>query len=163
MDLYRYFHPHHNPRLRKTSLRLQEIGELQQAASELRKAVRCAEIRTENAPVGGLRKDHFSELLVAMDYLVESLTTLTEAHPGDGPEVVHELLRERKDAPGWENWSRLLRQRLDLVEQSVQHAPAATPPEKVLEENANSEKLEAESTGGESSIDAGGARRIANE
>ena len=35
MDLYRYFHPHYNPRLRKVPLRLQELAELEQKQSEL--------------------------------------------------------------------------------------------------------------------------------
>ncbi len=115
MELYRYFHPHHNPRLRQVSLRLQELGELEQAAVELRSAVRRAEIRSELAPVGRIQKDHFSEILVALDYIVESLSTLGKAHPGDDLSTLNSLLLERKDAPGWENWARLLRQRLQDV------------------------------------------------
>ena len=117
MDLYRYFHPHHNPRLRNTCLRLQELAELEQAAAELNRAVRRAKIRGRNVPVGGIREEHFDELLSALDYIVTTLAALTSAHPGDSMETMLELLRERKDAPGWETWSRLLRQRLDLLNQ----------------------------------------------
>jgi len=117
MDLYRYFHPHHNPRLRNVPVRLQELAELEQSASELRKALKRAEIRTENSPIGGIRKEHFSEILVALDYIVESLETLREAHPGDSQRTMLQILKERENSPGWENWARLLHQRLDLVKQ----------------------------------------------
>lgn len=115
MDLYRYFHPHHNPRLKDVPVRLQELAELEQAAIELRSALRRAEIRTQHAPVGGIECSHFSEILVAMDYIVESLSTLSTAHPGDAVETMLNVLKERKDAPGWENWCRLLQQRVKNV------------------------------------------------
>ena len=117
MDLYRYFHPHHNPRLQKTPVRLQELAELEQAAVELTKAVKRAEIRTAHAPVDPLRERHFSEVLRALHYVVESLSELTGAHPGDDLKTMLELVRERKDAPGWENWTELLRQRLKLMKE----------------------------------------------
>ena len=115
MDLYRYFHPHHNPRLTKVPLRMQELGELEQAAIELKKAIERAEVRTAHAPVGGICKEHFSEMLVALDYLVESLSTLTKAHPGDDLDTMMHMLGERQNAPGWENWTRLLEQRLEIT------------------------------------------------
>ena len=115
MDLYRYFHPHYNPRLRKVSVRLVELGELEQGAVELRKAIERMQVRTENAPVGEIRAEHFSELLVALDYVVETLSTLMKAHPGDDLVALFQLLDERKGAPGWENWVRLLRQRLEII------------------------------------------------
>ena len=115
MDLYRYFHPHHNPRLRNVSLRLQELCELKQAAEELKRAVERAEIRAENSENGPIRRDHFSEILVALDYAVESLDVLENAHEGDSEQTMCDLLNERKDAPGWENWGRLLRQRLEIL------------------------------------------------
>ncbi len=123
MDLIRYFHPHHNPRLRSRELRMQEVSELEQAALELRKALRRAEIRSESAAEKNdtetpLRKEHFNQLLVAMDYIVESLGTLSQAHPGDETPALYQLLEERKDAPGWENWSRLLKERLELANPS---------------------------------------------
>ena len=117
VDLYRYFHPHHNPRLRSVPLRLQELGELEQAAKELKKAVKRAEIRSANAPAGPFRQEHFGEVIAALDFLVDSLSTLTNAHPGDSSKTMQDLLREREEAPGWENWSRLLRQRLELLRQ----------------------------------------------
>jgi hypothetical protein len=113
MDLYRYFHPHHNPRLRNVPIRLQELGEIEQAAIELRNAVRRAEIRSEHAPAGNITNEPFGEVLVALDYLVDSLALINKAHPGDKIETLKEMLRERKDAPGWENWARLLQQRLE--------------------------------------------------
>jgi len=117
MDLYRYFHPHHNPRLRSTPLRLQEIGELEQAAQELKKALKRAEIRSADAPSGPIKNEHFSQILVALEYVVESLETLSEAHQGDNETTMNDLLSERESAPGWENWCRLLKQRLELGQQ----------------------------------------------
>lgn len=117
MDLYRYFHPHHNPRLRNVPLRLQELGELEQAAIELKRALERAELRAEITGIGGIKKEHFSDVLVAIDYIAESLSTLTRAHPGDSLETMNQLLKEREEAPGWENWVRLLRQRLRTVTQ----------------------------------------------
>ncbi len=119
MELYRYFHPHHNPRLRSTQLRLQELSELEQAATELRNALKRAEVRAENAPVGGITGEHFSQIQVALDYVVESLNTLCQAHPGDEDRTLISMLEERKNAPGWENWSRLLSQRLEILCQHI--------------------------------------------
>lgn len=118
MDLYRYFHPHHNPRLHKTPLRLQELGELEQAAIELTKAIQRAEIRTRNAPLGPLHEEHFGDIVAALNYVVEALSELTKAHPGDDLNTMMQLLRERSDAPGWESWTKLLRQRLQLLDAS---------------------------------------------
>lgn len=116
MDLYRYFHPHHNPRLRNVSLRQLELGELEQAAVELKNALVRASVRTEHSPIGGIRAEHFSEILVALDFIIESLATLSTAHPGDDDVTLRQLLEERRNAPGWENWATLLRQRLEMVE-----------------------------------------------
>lgn len=199
MDLFRYFHPHHNPRLRSKALRAQELGELELAALELQRALERARVRTHAAELhaasaltasatsvsvpsqgqiselgtanrpespprsagesvppgfsasqitkasigakeeltweqlsfesnlsrrengrkspkpGRINSSHFEELLVAANYLVESLTTLAKAHPGDSEETIQELLRERQDAPGWEAWSRLLLERLKMI------------------------------------------------
>lgn len=143
MDLYRYFHPHHNPRLRDRTLRQQELGELEQAAIELRNAIRRAMIRMENRTVAGIRSEHFGEILTALDYVVESLETLNQAHPGDDLGAMIELLKERQDAPGWENWSRLLHQRLETTKhyemsipengaapEAPEQTPAPNPPDK---------------------------------
>ena len=64
---------------------------------------------------GRINASHFESLLVAASYLVESLTTLAKAHPGDNDEEIQSLLRERQDAPGWENWARLLSERLKMI------------------------------------------------
>lgn len=113
MDLYRYFHPHHNPRLRIVPLRMQELGELEQAATELERALERAALRADNVPVGPISSEHFEQVLIAARYLVDSLKTLTRAHPGDTPEAMTKLLDERAEAPGWETWARLVRQRLN--------------------------------------------------
>jgi len=117
MDLYRYFHPHHNPKLRGSSLRHQELGELEQATVELSKALERAELRQRKSPITEINTEIFSDLRAAVDFAVASLGTLSEAHPGDDDATMHELLSERKNAPGWENWSRLLKERLRLLKQ----------------------------------------------
>jgi hypothetical protein len=117
MDLYRYFHPHHNPRLRNQPLRHQEVGELEQAAIELGKALERAELRQRLVPVEQIKTERFADLRSAVDFAVESLSAIAEAHPGDDESTMHDLLNERKNAPGWENWSRLLKERLRLLKQ----------------------------------------------
>lgn len=122
MDLYCYFHPHHNPHLRNTALRHQELGELEQAAEELRRATARAKLRTETAPVGGIQSEHFAEILVALDYVVDSFRTLTTAHPGDDPEVIFQIVEERKNVPGWEDWARLVSQKFSAFLPKVKNA-----------------------------------------
>jgi len=125
MDLYRYFHPHHNPRLRQVPLRLIELGELEQASIELKNALQSARIRAENAPVVGASAENINQLLIAVDYIIESLEAIVRAHPEDSLEVLEEMLKERKNAPGWETWSTLLRERLSLLqEQSARYQGA---------------------------------------
>ncbi len=115
MDLYRYFHPQHNPRLKKVPLRLIELGELEQASIELKNALTRAQLRTEHAPVGPINSEHFDDQIVAMNFVIESLETLGKAHPGDDSQTLLAMLQERAKAPGWENWTNLLRQRLELL------------------------------------------------
>ncbi|MCC6220908.1 MAG: hypothetical protein IT291_06685 [Deltaproteobacteria bacterium] len=117
MDLYRYFHPQHNPRLKKVPVRLIELAELEQASTELKHALQRAQARTQSAPIGAIRDEHFSDLIIAADFIIESLSTLSKAHPGDSTETLLNMLEERRNAPGWENWASLLRQRLDLLSQ----------------------------------------------
>jgi hypothetical protein len=117
VDLYRYFHPHHNPRLSNVPMRLQELSELEQAAIELQKAVKRAEIRTSHVSFGPIAEDHFSEISSALDYVILSLSLMRKAHPGDGLRTLAQMLSERKRSPGWENWSKLLEQRLRMASQ----------------------------------------------
>lgn len=121
MDLYRYFHPHHNPRLRKRRLRLQEIGELEQAAAEFRHALKRALIRSNGRP----EADVLPETLRAMDFVVEAMKVLLRNHPGDSTRALRQILKERENAPGWESWCMLIRQRLNLL--SGQEIIAAGP------------------------------------
>ena len=111
MDLYKYFQPHHNPRLRSQSIRHQEIGELIEANIELGKACERAFIRQRESPVETLKKE---DLAKALSYLHNSLTLLeqiSENHPGDDDQELKKMMDERKEAPGWENWARLLKER----------------------------------------------------
>ena len=137
MDLYRYFHPHHNPRLRVTPMRLQELAELEQAAIELGKAIKRAHIRTGRAPIGDLCEEQFNHVLEAAQALVQGLSDLTTAHPGDDLTTMKQLLRERRDAPGWETWSRLLRQRLELMQDYEEYIPPQSVAPSTVETPAN--------------------------
>jgi hypothetical protein len=116
MDLYQYFSPHFNPRLLKVSPRLQELDELKLAALELRKAVKRAALRMARAENQNVNTEEVNELKLALDYTVELLTALSNAHPGDKKETIEEIIRERENAPGWENWVRLASERLAYLE-----------------------------------------------
>lgn len=113
MDIYRFFHPHHNPRLHSTPLRQQELGELEQAASELLKALERAMQRTSRKPVAPILPQHFTDLLKALRFVVSSLQTLSDAHPGDSPEALLDLINERSQLSGWESWTALLNEQLE--------------------------------------------------
>ena len=112
MDIYRFFHPHHNPRLHSTPVRLQELSELEQAASELLKALERARQRTERSPVPPILPQHFTDIVKAMRFVVRSLETLCEAHPGDPPHALLDLIHERSGFSGWETWTSLVREQL---------------------------------------------------
>lgn len=112
MDIYRFFHPHHNPRLHSTPLRQQELGELEQSASELLKALERAQKRTARKAPGAILPQHFNDLLKAMRFVLNSLETLCDAHPGDSPETLYDLIQERSELTGWETWTSLLHEQL---------------------------------------------------
>ena len=111
MDLYKYFQPHHNPRLRSQSIRHQEIGELLEANIELGKACERAFIRQKESPIDAINNEDLAKVL---NYLHNSLTLLeqiSENHPGDEDQELEKMIDERKDAPGWESWARILKER----------------------------------------------------
>ena len=119
MDIYRFFHPHHNPRLYRTPLRQQELSELEQAASELRKTIERAAQRTSRNPVPPIMTEHFTDIIKAMSFVERSLQTLCDAHPGDPPSVLYELVRERSRYTGWETWTALLNEQLSVDQFSL--------------------------------------------
>jgi len=106
MDLYRFFHPHHNPRLNTTPIRYTELSELLQATTELRKALERAQHRTERAPCPPILPEHFVDVIRAGRFLEEALKALSEAHPGDSEEELQEVMRERSVSSGWDAWTR---------------------------------------------------------
>ena len=115
MDIYRYFHPHHNPRLHHTPLRQQELSELEQAALELLKAIKRARARANRAPVSPILPQHFDDSMKALEYVVDSLEILCDAHSGDSALELNQLVQERSESAGWEVWSNLLREQLVLT------------------------------------------------
>ncbi|MCB0336041.1 MAG: hypothetical protein KDD62_07030 [Bdellovibrionales bacterium] len=112
MDIYWFFHPHHNPRLHSTALRQQELGELEQAATELLKSLTRARQRAARKPVPPLFPEHFDDVIKAARFISESLKTLCDAHPGDSKEALINLIKERSDFSGWEAWSSLVKEQL---------------------------------------------------
>lgn len=116
MDIYRFFHPHHNPRLHSTPLRQQELGELAQAASELRKALERGQKRTERKALPPIFPRHFSDIIKAARFIENSLQTLVDAHPGDSNNIIKQLVEERIEFPGWQTWTSLVREQLASVE-----------------------------------------------
>ena len=122
MDIYRFFHPHHNPRLFSTPLRQHELCELLQAASELRKAIDRAQQRSERAPSPPILPQHFTDSLKALRFVEHSLETLIDAHPGEAVQELTNLIAERANFPGWEQW-------LTLVTEQLVNEPESTPVE----------------------------------
>jgi len=106
MDIYRFFHPHHNPRLVNTALRYTELSELLQAASELRKALERSQQRTSRRAVPPILPEHFTDVIKAARFIEASMQTLSEAHPGDSADEVQEIASERSSCSGWEAWTR---------------------------------------------------------
>ena len=104
-------------------MRLQELAELEQAAIELGKALKRAHIRSGKAPIASINEEVFSKVLQAAQELVENLSDLTSSHPGDDLTTMKQLLRERNEAPGWETWVKLLRQRLSLMQEYEEYIP----------------------------------------
>jgi hypothetical protein len=134
MDIYRFFHPHHNPRLHSTPLRQQEIGELEQAASELLKAIERAQKRTSRKASPPILPQHFNDIMKAMRFVVSSLETLCDAHQGDSLEALYELIQERSEFTGWESWTALLHEQLTARQIEELRSPQDASPEPQEEE-----------------------------
>lgn len=115
MDLYKYFQPHHNARLRQKAVRHQEIGELLEAALELGRACERAALRQKESAVPELSEEQFNNLLISVHNAVQILTEMGEEHPGDEKNDLEKLLEERAELSGWENWSRIMRERLNSL------------------------------------------------
>jgi len=122
MDIYRYFHPHHNPRLNSTPLRQVELVELEQASSELKKALIRARSRLEKGATPPLLPSHMSEVIKAIDFVVNSLQTLCDAHPGDNEEELKKIVEERSPLSGWETWASLLEEQLGAAQLKTESA-----------------------------------------
>jgi hypothetical protein len=111
MDLYRFFHPHHNPRLRQKPLRLQEISELELAAKELLRALNRAVLRTQSTK-SKVPLDFLDSAINATELSLEFLQSIVDFCDEDSEEELKELMKERINAPGWEAWCTLLSERL---------------------------------------------------
>lgn len=129
MDIYRFFHPHHNPRLHSTPIRQQEISELEQAAAELRKALERAQQRTLRRPAPPILAEHFNDLIKAMRFVEYSLETLCDVHTGDSENCLLDLINERSVLSGWETWTALLKEQILSGESSLAHKDEKQPAE----------------------------------
>lgn len=112
MDLYKFFHPHHNPRLNNVPIRYTELSELLQATTELRKALERAQHRASKAPCDPILPEHFVGAIKASKFLEAALQAISEAHPGDSTDVLKEVVRERSNISGWDAWTRSVHETL---------------------------------------------------
>lgn len=112
MDIYRFYHPHHNPRLHSTPIRQQEVSELEQGAAELRKALERAQKRCKRKTVPPIMPEHFEDIIKAMWFVERSLQTLCDVHPGDSLSEISEIIAERSSFSGWETWTKLVNEQL---------------------------------------------------
>jgi len=144
MDLYRYFHPHHHPRLRNVPLRHQEIQELLQAALEIKRAISRARIRSEENKILGIDPISFERMLLPLDDVIDQLSIMSDMHPGDDVETIRQLTIEREAVPGWEMWSQLVKKRIDGVVLDIVRYEDQLGIEKLDSEIKKEEKLDIE-------------------
>jgi len=133
MDLYRFFHPHHNPRLRQKSLRLQEISELELAAKELLRALNRASLRMSSSQTE-ISTQLLDSAADSVELAHEFLKNLVEIYPEDTIIDLRTLLEERKSSAGWEAWTNLLTERLKSYSDQMCY-PLHCNPEEINEEN----------------------------
>lgn len=141
MDIYRFFHPHHNPRLLSTPVRQQELSELEQAASELRKALERITLRLSKKPVAPIMPEHFTDIVKAITFVEKSLQTLSDAHPGDSDIDIKNMVQERAEFSGWETWSSF------LTEQLKSSNPLISPHSDIDDSDDNDDDLLMKKTG----------------
>ena len=98
--------------MHSTAIRQQELCELLQAASELRKALDRAQTRTKRKSAPPILPQHFDDLIKATRFVESSLETLVDAHEGDVARELPQIMRERKGFPGWEGWISIVQQHL---------------------------------------------------
>lgn len=112
MDLYRFFHPHHNPRLRSVKIRLQELTEISLAIKEISRVLMRSKRRLGE---DGLFSDNMDDTINAIDLAHSIIETTIRNYPEDSPEDLENMLVERTGAPGWEAWCKLVESRLDYI------------------------------------------------
>lgn len=102
--------------LQTTPLRQQELCELVQAASLLKKALEKAQLRASRGGVRTISPDSIQGLIKAMKFVENGIQTLFEAHGGDSQGALFDLVQERADLPGWKSWASLLKEQLLATE-----------------------------------------------
>jgi hypothetical protein len=105
-------------------MRQQEFAELFQAALELTRASKRALLRTEQLELANKTtktenptpSSKLREAIEAMQFTVDVLHEVAKDYPEDNISTMKQLLQERKNAPGWETWGQLLKQRVKISE-----------------------------------------------
>lgn len=146
MDLFRFFHPHHNPRLKNKRLRLQELSELELAIKEIQRALVRANVRqtSSNATVAS---EYIKSSKEAIELALSLISQCIEEYPEDSDQDLYDLLSERKSAPGWEAWTRLLSEKLKSITDGsltpihYAHEEIVSPPEMAHEHPQRSIEL----------------------
>ena len=132
MDLFRYFKPHHNPKLHDIPPRSQEFFELLQAAKEFSLAVQRAQVRIESSSKirqNGIMKivDHdtnekiknqLGNCVLSLNFIESALSHIIEKIPPDSLGDLEDLIKEREGLVGWENWVMLLKESLSSMNDS---------------------------------------------
>ncbi len=105
MDIYRFFHPHFNPRLLNIPIRQQELNDLEQAACEFKKASQRLIQRFKRHPLKELKLRRLKKLMRLAENLESELKLLQNEHPGDTPSTLKEMVLERFNCTGWLAWA----------------------------------------------------------
>ncbi len=113
MDLYRFFYPHHNPRLRVVKLRLQELTEISLAIKEVGRVLNRSKKRLGQDTPETL--DEMEDTIGAIELAHSIIESMILNYPEDSPEDLESMLKERRNAPGWEAWCKLVESRLDYI------------------------------------------------
>lgn len=116
MDLYRFFHPHYNPRLRNVPVRLQELNEISLAIKEISRVLHRTSRRLGHNIDALNHMESTKEAIELAHNLIESAILTYEE---DTQEDLEEMLKERRSAPGWEAWCRLVESRLNYLKNQI--------------------------------------------
>ena len=67
-----------------------------------------------------------------MRFVETSLQTLCDAHPGDTPRTMEELIQERSGMSGWEAWTTLINEQIKHAGASEEDSSESPPLQQVV-------------------------------